>query len=381
MTGRNGRDTLYLALPVGSTHGWGICGRYIAREMARLATVRLITDPFQTVGNEIEDRFLKALLPPVSEFTGAAPLLQGITGKDLMPCRPNLRGQPQIGYTFFEENILPAESIENARAQFDVVAAGSSWCKDVLQAHGLENVSTIIQGIDPRIFHPTPHGKDFFPGRFLVFSGGKFEFRKGQDLAIRAYKVLQDRHPDVMLVHSWYNPWSFSLDTMRASPYIRFAPSSTDYLAVMNQVLNDNGIDVSRVIELPPRPNALMAQYYHQTDVGLFPNRCEGGTNLVLMEYMGCGKPVVASWSTGHKDIVTGQNAILIRNMGRLHIRNGESLVAVWDDPNLEETIEQLEWAYQNREKLKAIGLQAGADMLRFTWAETARRFLELLQN
>ncbi|MCL4849910.1 MAG: glycosyltransferase family 4 protein [Bryobacteraceae bacterium] len=381
MTGRNGRDTLYLALPVGPTHGWGICGRYIAREMARLTTVRLITDPFQTVGNEMEDRFLQTLLPPASEFTGAAPLLQGITGKDLMPCRPDLRGRPQIGYTFFEENILPAESIGNARAQFDVVVTGSSWCKDVLEAHGLENVSTIVQGIDPQIFHPTPYDKDLFSDRFVVFSGGKFEFRKGQDLAIRAYKVLQDRHPDVMLVHSWYNPWSFSLDTMRSSPYIRFAPSSTDYFAAMNQVLNDNGIDVSRVIALPPRPNALMAQFYRQTDVGLFPNRCEGGTNLVLMEYMACGKPVVASWSTGHKDILTGENAILIRNMGRLHIRNGESLVAVWDDPNLEETIEQLEWAYRNREKLKAIGRQAGEDLQRFTWAETARQFLGLLRN
>ncbi len=41
----------------------------------------------------------------------------------------------------------------------------------------------------------------------MVFSGGKFELRKGQDVVIRAYRVLQDRHPDVMLVNAWFNPW------------------------------------------------------------------------------------------------------------------------------------------------------------------------------
>ena len=41
----------------------------------------------------------------------------------------------------------------------------------------------------------------------MVFSGGKFELRKGQDVVIRAYRVLEDRHPDVMLVNAWFNPW------------------------------------------------------------------------------------------------------------------------------------------------------------------------------
>jgi hypothetical protein len=39
------------------------------------------------------------------------------------------------------------------------------------------------------------------------------------------------------------------------------------------------------------------------TDCGLFPNRCEGGTNLVAMEYASIGRPIVANALTGHADI------------------------------------------------------------------------------
>ena len=42
-----------------------------------------------------------------------------------------------------------------------------------------------------------------------------------------------------------------------------------------------------------------MPQVYQNTDVGIFPSRCEAGTNLVMMEYMACGKPAIATVGTG----------------------------------------------------------------------------------
>ena len=91
---------------------------------------------------------------------------------------------------------------------------------------------------------------------------------------------------------------------MRASPHLRWPAMTGKYGEAMTRLLAENGLDVSRVITLGPRPNALLARIYRNTDVGLFPNRCEGGTNLVLMEYMACGKPVVAVDATGHRDVV-----------------------------------------------------------------------------
>src|SRR2546421_282278 len=217
---------LYLNLPVGVAHGWGVCGKNIA--------------------------------------------------------------------------LFPAH-LENAK-HFDRLSTGSTWCTQILERHGLKNVATVLQGIDPTIFFPTNQPRDFFPDRFIVFSGGKFEFRKGQDLVIRAFKALQDRHKDVLLIASWYNHWDFSFNSMQQSPHIKFNPRSTNSIHAAREVLIDNGIDPLRVILLEPHSQPVMAHIYRSADVGLFPNRAEGGTNLVLMEFMACGKPVIATNTTGHAD-------------------------------------------------------------------------------
>jgi glycosyltransferase involved in cell wall biosynthesis len=184
-----------------------------------------------------------------------------------------------------------------------------------------------------------------------------------------------------MLVNAWYNPWPFSMKTMETSPYITCEIRETNYLKTVSSILHANGVDLNRVINVLPKKNAQMARLYKNTDVGLFPNRCEGGTNLVLMEYMACGKPVIASFSSGHIDIINPSNSILIKNKKPLNINSEGVLQAVWDDPDLDETIAHLEAAYQNRDTLKLIGDRAGADLSQITWRKTAEMFHRLLVN
>ena len=380
-----------LVLPLGNGHGWGVCGKYITKELSRLTQVRLFTDEFsvQLAGDELDYELLRPLIAPAPSGPEAAgdcalsPMLQCITSAELQPRLPTLRGSPALGYTFFEQTVLPSRAVANARRCFDRIVAGSTWCEQVLRAHGLHAVDTVIQGVDPTVFHPSPLGeaKEYFEDRFVVFSGGKAELRKGHDLAIRAYKVLQDRHSDVLLVNSWFNAWPAVFQTLRASPYIRFSVSGQDHVSVISNLLHHNGVDLERVITLPPKANLTMPRIYRNTDVGLFPNRCEGGTNLVLMEYMACGKPVIASWNSGHKDVVTQDNALLIRKMGSMEVRHSGQNLGEWDDPDLDETIERLEWAYQNRDSLRRFGRQAALDMAKLTWRCTAERFLQLLSD
>jgi hypothetical protein len=64
--------------------------------------------------------------------------------------------------------------------------------------------------------------KHCFEDQFVIFSGGKFELRKGQDIVIKAFQIFHDKHKDALLVNSWFNQWSFSMQTMAASPYINF---------------------------------------------------------------------------------------------------------------------------------------------------------------
>src|SRR5262245_41476519 len=381
---------IYLVLPLGSHFGWGVCGKYITLEMARLAPTRLLAEGFSaaSVGDELDYYALTTVLPSAEEHARLVnlqggrldgPLLMTISDKSMRPKMPNLRGSRTVGYSFFEQNLLPRESIETARSSYDHVAAGSKWCEEALRQQGLAEVSTVVQGIDPTVFHSAPAERRYFHDKFVIFSGGKLELRKGQDVVVKAYKILQDKHPDVMLITSWFNAWRFSLETIRSSPHVRFTATATDHSTMMKQFLAENGIDIRRTINLPPQPNVTMARVYKQTDVGLFPNRCEGGTNLVLMEYMACGKPAIASFSTGHCDMLTDANSLPLRRLRPLTIERDGRAVAVWDEPDLDEIVAALEFAYQNRERLKPLAQQAGQDMKNFTWMHTARQFLALL--
>ena len=107
-------ELVYLALPMGTAHGWGVCGRYITRELARLAPVRLITDRLEAglVGDALELAALRALLAPAElQSAGRAveldqPVLQCVLDAELTPMRPRLRGRHTVGYTFFENTQL-----------------------------------------------------------------------------------------------------------------------------------------------------------------------------------------------------------------------------------------------------------------------------------
>jgi len=380
---------IYVGMPLGTTHGWGVCGRMITRELSRLVPVELYTNAFAPglVEDELEYWFLKGLLPEGTDLSRMpeggevdGPVLRGIPAfhEDY---KPKLRGTYNVGYCFFEDNLTAPANSARQFAQFDFIAAGSTWCADILRATGRTNVGAVLQGVDLARFNPVANEKVLFEDKFVVYSGGKLELRKGQDLVIRAIQVLQERHKDVMLVNLWHNTKASNAQTILSSPHIKVPGSfSGDFVQVVNQLLAFNGVDMGRVVTLAGRANAMMPSIYKNTDVVLFPNRCESGTNLVMMEYMACGKPVVASYNSGHCDVLTDENSIPIRGSHKQIIRRRDgSPGAEWDEPDLEETIEKLEWAYRNRQRIREIGKRAGEDLGKMTWAETARQFYRIL--
>jgi glycosyltransferase involved in cell wall biosynthesis len=332
-----------VSMPTGRAHGWGIAGEYLTQEIAKL--------------------------PPIDSVT-----LHCISGHDLRPMTPSDWNRINIGYCFFENDIETLRHTRRAAREWDFIVAGSSWCEHQLRIGGVHQTSTILQGIDPANFYPVPPRPD--DGRFIVFSGGKFEYRKGQDLVIAAMRVFMQRHQDAYLACSWINQWPFSLATMAQSPHIRFNPSSDDCLTILQRTLHENGIPPERLYLAPLVDNTLIRQIYQQTDIGLFPNRCEGGNNMVMCEYMACGRTVIASDATGHADVITAQNAFPLTNYTPVIVtENGEQPVGVWHEASVEEILEQLESAYQNREVSAKKGMVAAGDMKQLAWEKAARGF------
>jgi len=349
---------LYLGLVAGENYGWGVCSDYLQRELSRKINCCILNSADGTATNP--------------NLNGK--LFQALTSVDFFPMFEKARGEKNFGYTFFENELTNA-SLENAK-RYDLVLAGSSWCRDRMLEKGIRNSGVLIQGVDPDNFYPITAEKS--TDDFVIFSGGKFELRKGQDLVLRAIKVLQQKYRDIFLINCWCNKWPESAKLMAYSQHIKFEYQNRSWQDLMNHTYALNGLDSARIQTLDIVANQKQREIYRQTDIGVFPNRCEGGTNLVLMEYMACGKPVIASNTSGHKDMVSPQNSLLLNDLRDINITGPDgSLIARWQEPGLDELVAQIEYAYHHRPEIKAIGQRAGEDLKKFTWTHSAKQLLD----
>jgi len=354
-------ETIYLAMTDGANFGWAVCSNYIKSELSRKIKVVDINDNKELLSQKLLD----------------GKVFHTISNLNFNKVF-DISGRKNFGYAFFE-NELTETSIQNSK-KYDFIFAGSSWCLEKMYDSGITNCDVLLQGIDHGIFYPREEKTN--NDVFVIFSGGKFELRKGQDLVLRAVKVLQQKYKDVVLINAWYNSWTNTMQSMKLSRHIRYVFQGKNWTEIMSSIYRVNGLDLNRVITLPLVQNAEMAGVYSQTDVGLFPNRCEGGTNLVLMEYMACGKPAIASFNTGQRDILTPGNSILLSDMTEFKVFNDDNkLIADWEEPDFDEIISKLEYAYFNREEIKTIGQRGAQDMRYYTWAATAENLLKKISE
>ena len=207
-----------------SLHGWGVYGLNLAMAWAGDASVEAATDyeiapkhitldplqwhalaSFRSRSANLRAQLLRQKAEPITLNS----VLLTALGNDLQP-QPGphggaLMGRPSFGTVFFEREALGPKARESL-APHAAIIAGSSWNAEVLRAHGAPAVELVLQGIDPALFHPAPR-RGLFPGRFVVFSGGKLEARKGQDNVIAAWRIFAERHPDALLIAGWHNHW------------------------------------------------------------------------------------------------------------------------------------------------------------------------------
>jgi len=352
---------IFLIMPCNAATGWGICGTSLARELSYENKIRYVSTEIydeKVVQNPLENSFFKQLHFDNLDYLKSQkkyPIIQALQ-HDLTEYMGDFEGSYKIGITFADRKISNINCIK-ASKKWDLIVSGSVWSKNLLEEHKVKS-EVILQGIDPLLYNSKRSNKQMFKDDFVVFSGGKFEPRKGQDLTIKAFKVLQDKYPDVKLVCAWYN-------------------SYTNDSGIKELV--DSGIDMKKVVLLPTMPNSCFPQVYQNTDIGIFPSRCEAGTNLVLMEYMACKKPVIASIGTGQGDIVNDKNGLIIENSGVCQLYEKEEIIGLWEEPNLDSLISNLEWSYNNRNKLNKIAKEANKSISKYTWKYMAERIVSYL--
>lgn len=381
---------------ISSFFGWGVYGLNLALHWSRDPAIEPLCSMPVSDGQIAIDALRRRTLEPfvrasaelqqkLARFAGGRATLDGpllaALGNDFAvvraPGNVTIAGSPTIGVVFFEVAPLAPEVLARARS-LPLIVAGSTWNERVLRAQGVENVTTVIQGVDPTLFHPAPRS-NLFRDRFLVFSGGKLELRKGQDLVVAAFRRFAASHPDALLVTAWHSPWPQFARTLdqsgRAAPVV-FTGDKVDVPAWAAA----NGLAPGSVVDLGAVPNALMPPILREMDVALFPNRSEGGTNLVAMECMACGVPVILSRNTGHLDLIDGDNCFpLDRQAAMGGAGAGVGDVPGWGESDVDEIVGALETAYTDREEARRRGRRGAETLAGLSWARTAAAMRDIV--
>jgi glycosyltransferase involved in cell wall biosynthesis len=376
---------------ISSFFGWGVYGLNLALNWARadsgmearaafpIPADQIVIDPlrratlrpFELQSRRLADQLKERQGQQVNVEATVLMALGNDFGASRGPYETEIRGKPGIGVVFFELPQLDEASLERARA-FPLIVCGSTWNAEILKAHGVMQVETVIQGIDPSLFHPASR-QGILSDRFMVFSGGKLELRKGQDLVMAGFARFARRHPEALLVTAWHSPWpqlARSLDRSgKAAPLVFGENGKLDGAAWARE----NGLQDNQYIDLGAIPNALMPPILREMDVALFPNRSEGGTNLVAMEAMACGVPTILSANTGHLDLIDGDNCYALTDQATVAGEGaGVGDVAGWGESSVDEIEASLERAWRDRNEARRRGERGAAKLAGYSWARTA---------
>lgn len=384
----NGLTQLGIGWKVGVASGWGTYGtnlavqlrlRGIAPALFFLAPeLELTKDQAALLERAIAEHrqwddllFERADLP--------FPMLSALGNNLTIPeTLRGLRGRPNIGVAFFESPVIPPENVNRAKAAYACIVTGSSWNKEILEARGLV-VRNCLQGIDPQLFFPAPRtGR--FSGRFAIFSGGKLEYRKGQDLVVAAFRRFHERHDDALLVTAWHSPWPGIAQSLSASAHAVGFPG-TDAFGRLDIAgwLRANGLPDSSFLDLGTLANRATPSLLREIEVALLPSRAEGGTNLVAMECMACGVPVILSRNTGHLDLIGPDNCYVLEDQMPLGAPANRAAFEGWGESSVDEIVARLEEVYADRTEAARRGGLGAVFMKDWSWSTQTDRMLAAL--
>ncbi|MDP9127824.1 MAG: glycosyltransferase family 4 protein [Pseudomonadota bacterium] len=387
---------LVINWPLSSLTGYGLYGLEILRQhLKRGGTSFALTDhliePIE-LPEDVDGR-LRPLLEPSSQaarFLDAnpserlhfdGPVLHGV-GNCYAHFKNQfrVRGRPNIGCAAIEELACPPDWRPFLQI-YDMFIAISTWNADYLRSLGLgKPVHLCRQGIDTQRFFPAQRSA-LFGDRFVIFSGGKLEFRKGQDIVLAAFKRFQATHDDVLLVTSWQNAQMPELAAFENRGLCVSVPSPLEDGRGLNIAawLAREGLPPGSFVDLGWQHNKAMPRFLHASDIAIFPNRCEGGTNLVAMEAIACGVPTYLAANTGQADLIEQSGCSSFRQQKPVLSTPGIMSVEGWGETAVDEVVAALAFVYENRHSARIEASKAALNMQKWDWVLQSEKLLQLI--
>lgn len=355
-------------IPPGEATGWGICGRYIAKHLPDYCEIA-------SSYNECD-----AILCPVdnNNWGYGVPLPSGYESRRV----------PVIGYGFNEFQRLGEKQIAELPKNYTALACGSTWMKDWVQlalheiAPGFP-LAVVLQGVDDEIFHFREQEKpDFMKDRWVIGSAGKFEYRKGQDVVIEAFRRFKKSVPEAMLLLNWTNMWTETMMSMTASPYkhevelvnTRGIPEITgvhrDLIAPTNQVSWMLG------------SHTQMGAFYQNMDCFIGPSRVEAAQGNCYVEACASGIPSILVDDHGCRDLVdyVDDTCCIPLTEGKRVLFPPKNPIAIMTEPCIDELVSDMHRMHRqqisNAEKMHLSNI-----MGQWSWKQTAKGIADLCRK
>ncbi|WP_431857343.1 glycosyltransferase family 4 protein [Azospirillum sp.] len=295
------------------------------------------------------------------------------------PASTQFRGTRNVGVIAYEETRFDDEVLARARS-YDKLVVHSAYNRRLLEDRGFTNVGVALQGVDPSEMVALPATKRF-GDRFVVFSGGKMEFRKSQDIVLAAFRRFHQRHPDALLITAWHNAWPHTAMSISESSHTKVAPTiGEDGRLRIRDWAVANGVPDDAFVDLGFLGRNQIAGVLAECHAAVFPNRCEGATNLVAMEAMACGVPTILSANTGHMDLLRSDRVagdLVLTLDQQTPVPDSDGSREGWGESSVDELVERLESLYSDRTAARERAARAQQFILgERTWREFAKAFV-----
>ncbi len=374
-------------------HGWGLYSYHLAKRLlergmtpvlfsesppdlgaAAAAPVRAAIAYYQQAIRPVlaemsmSNRQMKAPFPVLHALFNDFTLSPSVI--DIGPC--------DVGSIFFESRGFTPDGLARGR-RFRRIITGSRWNARVLRDLGVDDVVLRHQGIDGQVFFPGQRGHCFGTDRFVVFSGGQLHLRKGQDIVLAAFAAFHQRHPDSLLVTAWHSPWPVTAGSLKGSPYLTCLPSLREGRLNLVPWAIAHGVPGDAFVDLGIVPNHALGDFLRAADAALFPNRGEGGTNLLAMECLAVGLPAIIADNTGQKDLVAAFQTYPLQDQAAVDPGLSEWDMTDWGESSVEEALALLEDIYTHRDAARARGTASAAAMQDWDWTAKADAIIEAI--
>lgn len=276
-------DRFAFGWKIGQPTGWGQYGRGLHDALTRLGYPTLL--PHGSVDQDPEP------------LTGSGWYLEPI-GNDCHATPDTAAGWKVAGLVVIEEGALPKGKADHLRT-YDALLVGCPWSLKVCHDAGLTHAQLFPQGVDTRAYPVRTRTPD---GKFRVFSGGKLEVRKSQDIVVETFRRLLNAVPHAVLVPAWHNYWPKTVGRLDHAGLVRSLPPYDDETQTWDfaRWLEFEGIPKANIQPVcvldQPQTRAIL----ETCDAGLFVSRAEGNANMALAEVLSSGIPCVTSPHTGH---------------------------------------------------------------------------------